>query len=332
MEKSLKLTALALFALCLGATGAMAQERQWRVGTSLLGEPKYQEGFAYFDYVNPDAPKGGLGEVFRPPEGSTPSIPSCRSGKPLPAWGWSMRPSRLRSLDEVYSEYGLLAESLSYPDDFSSVTFRINPRARWQDGEPVTPEDVVWSFKKLTELNPSQQNYYANVSSAEVTGEGEVTFTFSEKNNRELPHIMGQLLVLPQHWVGRDGCERAEARHLALDAGAANGFGPLQDGRVQPGQHHRLPACAGLLGAERAGSDRNEQFRSGPLRVLPRPDSSVRGLQGRPVRLVAGKHGTPLGHRLRLSGRCRGFAWSRNCSRTLIAVPASCSVSFPTCG
>ncbi len=96
--------------------------------------------------------------------------------------------------------YGLVAEKMKFPADYSSATFKLRPEARWHDGQPITPEDVVWSFEVLTANNPSQKKYYEYVEKAEVTGDNEVTFTFSQANNRELPHIVGQLLILPKHW------------------------------------------------------------------------------------------------------------------------------------
>jgi microcin C transport system substrate-binding protein len=104
------------------------------------------------------------------------------------------------SLDEPSTEYGLVAESVWFPDDLSSVVYRLRPEARFHDGKPMTPEDVVWSMVTLKEINPQYNGYYKNVVSAEKTGDHEVTFTFSEKGNRELPLITGQLPVLPKHW------------------------------------------------------------------------------------------------------------------------------------
>ncbi len=179
-----------------------AQERQWRHATALVGEPGYPPDFAHFDYVNPDAPKGGVVRL----SGATPSYdtlnPILPKGVAASGIGLIYETLMVSSLDELEksAEYGLLAEAMSYPEDYSSVTYRLRPEARWHDGEPVTAEDVVWSFDKLVELNPSQRFYYQHVTKAEVTGEREVTFTFDQAGNRELPHIVGQLLVLPQHW------------------------------------------------------------------------------------------------------------------------------------
>ena len=107
------------------------------------------------------------------------------------------------AMDEVSTEYGLLAEAMKYPPDYSSVTYRLRADAKWHDGQPVTADDVVWSFNVLTDKengSPQQIAYYQHVTKAEKTGEREVTFTFDQAGNRELPQIVGQLNVLPKHW------------------------------------------------------------------------------------------------------------------------------------
>jgi len=194
----MRLAAIALAAL-VALSPALADDRVWHHASSLIGEPKYPPGFAKFDYVNPDAPKGG---VVRLSElgGFDTFNPILPQGEIATGIGLLYETLMTASEDETTTDYGGLAEALTYPDDFSSVTFRMNPRAKWWDGEPVTAEDVVWSFNKEVELNASVANYYANVKKAEVTAPGEVTFTFDQTGNRELPKIMGQLMVLPQHW------------------------------------------------------------------------------------------------------------------------------------
>lgn len=208
-----RLVAIAIAAL-LAASPALAQDKVWHHGGTLLGDLKYPEGFKQFDYVNPDAPAGG--EVRLSSMGSFDTFnPILPQGEAADGLGLIYETLTTPSLDETSAQYGELAEAFSYPDDYSSVTFRMNPRAKWADGEPVTAEDVVWSFTKSTELNPNQANYYANVTKVEVTAPGEVTFTFDQTGNRELPHIIGQMLVLPQHWwegTGPDGKPRDISR------------------------------------------------------------------------------------------------------------------------
>lgn len=201
--KALVPLALAI-SLALSSAPALAQdaapsgETTWHHGISLMGELKYPEGFARLDYVNPEAPKGGIARL--PAFGSFDTFnPILDKGQAGPT-GLVYETLLTDTLDETSTSYGLLAEALSYPADYSSVTYRLDAEARWQDGQPVTPEDVVWSFEKAKELNAFMRSYYHNVTSAEVTGERDVTFTFDQTGNQELPMIMGQFAVLPKHW------------------------------------------------------------------------------------------------------------------------------------
>lgn len=199
--------AITLTAMSLGTSAATAQEPKWRHGISLMEEPKLPADFKHFPYVNPDAPKGGTLNL----SSSSTSMASAGTfdsfnpiltlrGVPPAGLGQVFDTLMKGSEDEVSTSYGLIAESLSFPEDVSSVTFRLRPEARWADGKPITPDDVVFSFQKAKELNPRAAGYYQHVSGAEKTSEREVTFHFDEKNNRELPSIVGQLTIVPQHW------------------------------------------------------------------------------------------------------------------------------------
>ena len=192
---------LAFAVLVLAAIPARAEDAVWRHGLSLLGEPRYAAGFKHFDYVNPNAPKGGV--VRLGSQGTFDSLNLAVAGvkgELEDRIGLIYDTLMTSSLDEVGTEYGLLAEAVRYPADFSSVTYRLHAAARWHDGTPVTPADVIFSFEALKANNPQYAFYYKNVTRAEQTGEREVAFTFDEKNNRELPQIVGQLPILPKHW------------------------------------------------------------------------------------------------------------------------------------
>jgi microcin C transport system substrate-binding protein len=104
------------------------------------------------------------------------------------------------ALDEISTEYGALAEAVSHPEDFSSVTYRLRPEAKWHDGKPVTPDDVIFSLDAFKKHHPQYSAYYRHVVKAEKTGDREIKFTFDGPGNRELPQIVGQLTVLPKHW------------------------------------------------------------------------------------------------------------------------------------
>jgi microcin C transport system substrate-binding protein len=194
--------AVAALALIAGVSLSQAQEPEWRHATSLTDEPRYPAGFPHFNYVNPQAPKGGLVRLASQGGFDTFNPILDTMGTVAPGLGLLHDTLMTSSYDEldISAEYGLLAEAVKYPADYSSVTFRLRPEARWHDGQPVTAEDVVWSFEKTIEHNPNQRFYYGHVTKAEVTGEREVTFTFDAPGNRELPHIMGQLQIMPKHW------------------------------------------------------------------------------------------------------------------------------------
>lgn len=188
-----------LSALSAPALADPAENGPWQHATSLLGEPKYPAGFTHFDYVNPEAPKGGL--VRLEDLGSFNTFnPILPEGEPAAGLGLVYEMLAERPLDETYASYGHIAEAWAYPPDISSTTFRLNPRAHWQDGTPITAADVIWSFEETTALSPNMQQYYQDVEKVEETAPGEVTFFFSTTNNRELPTILGQILVLPKHW------------------------------------------------------------------------------------------------------------------------------------
>jgi microcin C transport system substrate-binding protein len=189
-------------ALVLFGTAAGAQE--WHTTSSLMGESKYGEDFKRYDYVNPDAPKGGtLNSVAN---GSFDSLnPYIVRGTPaagLAPFGGGLLYDTLmeQSIDEPSVSHPLLAEAFKYPDDYSSATYRLDPRAKWHDGQPVTVEDVIWSFNVLKEHSPWYRRYYENVKEAVAVGEREIEFRFDQKGNRELPKIIGDLAVLPKHW------------------------------------------------------------------------------------------------------------------------------------
>ena len=178
----------------------------WRHGLSLFGDLKYPPDFKHFEYVNPGAPKGGTIRMLA--VGTFDNFNSVIDGlKGQLEGGIDLIYNSLMTpaADEVSTEYGLLAEAAHHPDDFSSVTYRLRSEARWHDGKPVTPEDVIFSFTAFKENSPFWGAYYRHVVKAEKTGEREVTFTFDGAGNRELPQIVGQLIVLPKHWwEGKD--------------------------------------------------------------------------------------------------------------------------------
>lgn len=174
-------------------------------GSTMLGELSYPADFEHLNFVNPEAPKGG--RVRLGGFGTFDSFhPFITRGTSAAGVGLLFESLMTGVYDELSSQYGLLAEWMEYPPDFSSVAFKLREEARWADGRPVTPADVVFSFEALTTRGlPFYRGYYHNVVKAEDLGGGVVRFVFDEANNRELPQIMGQLTILPKHWWEAEG-------------------------------------------------------------------------------------------------------------------------------
>jgi microcin C transport system substrate-binding protein len=217
----------------------------WRHGASPFGDLKYPAGFPRFAYVNAKAPKGGsarqiaLGtfDNFNPVVGMVKG--ALVQGTDL-LYDTLLAPA----LDEVSTGYGLLAEALSYPTDFSSVSFRLRPEAKWHDGTPVTPDDVIFSFTALKKSNPQAMANYHQVVKAEKTGDREVTFTFDSPGHRTLPQIIGQLVVFPKAWW-----EGSDKDGKARDIGSTTlepplGSGPYRIKEFQPTIFPRSPTNA----------------------------------------------------------------------------------------
>ena len=220
---------------------ASASEPGWRHGLSLFGDLKYPAGFKRFDYVNPDAPKGGIARMISLGTFDNFNIAvSGVKGSLAPAVGQIYETLMTRSLDEIATEYGLLAEAASHPDDFAWVTYRLRKEARWHDGKPVTPEDVIFSLEALKKNSPMHASYYRHVVKAEKVGERDVKFTFDSPGNRELPHIVGELMVLPKHyWEATD----SEGRKRDISATTLEppvGSGPYRIGDFVAGRSVKL--------------------------------------------------------------------------------------------
>ncbi len=198
----------------------------WRHGVSLFGDLKYAEGFKQFDYVNAAAPKGGTARQVA--IGTYDSFNVAVAGvKGNLAAGITLIYDTLLApaMDEVASEYGLIAEAARYPDDHSSASYRLRAEAKWHDGKPITPDDVIFSFNAFKQYSPQLAAYYRHVSKLEQSGEREITFTFDGPGNRELPQIVGELFVLPKHWW-----EGTDSSGKKRDIGATTLEPPLGSG------------------------------------------------------------------------------------------------------
>jgi microcin C transport system substrate-binding protein len=222
--------------LCLAVTLALimpswvhAQDVAPAHGVAMHGDLKYGPDFEHFDYVNPNAPKGGT--VTFASIGTFDTLnPFIIKGAKADGLGFLFETLTVQSEDEPFSEYGLLAESIEIPEDRSWVAFTLRPEARWHDGKPVTVEDVIFSFDTLKEKGlPFYRAYYKNVIKAEPAGERRVKFTFEETTNRELPLILGQLPILPKHYY-----ENVEFDKTALQPPL--GSGPYRIKSLEPGR------------------------------------------------------------------------------------------------
>lgn len=174
-------------------------------GYTPYGQLKYPADFRHFDYVNPDAPKGGS---YRTAQGN--SFDTLNSfvirGAPPPLVRVIHDQLMVRALDEPASQYGLIAETIRYPENFAWTEFQLRPQARWHDGRPITPEDVIFTVEKMAaDGAPAFRRTAASVAKAQKTGPRSVRLTFKTVGNPNLPALIGEMPILPKHyWQGRD--------------------------------------------------------------------------------------------------------------------------------
>ena len=194
--------------------------------------PKYPANFKHFDYVNPNAPKGGT--LRQAGFGGFDSLnPFINKGVPADDIGMIYDTLTRHGLDEPFTEYGLLAEKIEKAPDNAWVRFYLRPEARFHDGQPVTAEDVKFSFDTLMSKGaPMYRGYYADVEKVEVENPQRVRFVFKQAGNRELPLIVGQLPVLPKHWW-------AERDFSKGNLDVPLGSGPYKVADVQAGRSIR---------------------------------------------------------------------------------------------
>jgi microcin C transport system substrate-binding protein len=199
-------TASRLAAVSPAEAQTAAGEPAWRHALSLFGDIKYPVDFKRFDYVNPDAPKGGVARTISIGTFDNFNIAVMGvKGSIAPAALMINETLMARSQDEVATEYGLLAEVAAHPADFAWVIYRLRKEAHWHDGQPVTPDDVIFSIETLKKQSPFYASYYRHVEKAEKIGDRDIKFSFDSPGNRELPSIVGELPILPKHhWEGTD--------------------------------------------------------------------------------------------------------------------------------
>ncbi len=189
-----------LFAVML--TGTAPSSAEMLHALAMHGNPVEPETFSHLGYVNPDAPKGGritIGVL-----GSFDSLnPYTVRGQAIVGLRtYVYAPLMLRSYDEPFTLYPLIAEKAEMPEDRSSITFFINPNAKFSDGHKLTPEDVIFSWSLLKEKSwPNQRAHYSKVESVEQVGENGVKFSFPNAHDRELPLVLAIMVVLPKHAI-----------------------------------------------------------------------------------------------------------------------------------
>lgn len=199
-------------------------------GIAMHGQPKQPADFSHFSYVNPQAPKGG--RLTLSSFGSFDSLnPLIVKGEPAAGIREYVYETLMaRGLDEPFTLYGLIAETIEVPDDRSWITFNLNPKAHFSDGAPVTAEDVLFSFELLKEKGrPNHRTYYRKVAKAERLSEHAVRFTFDNSGDREMPLILGLLPVLPKHLIDPQTFDSTSLK-------APVGSGPYRVGRVDAGR------------------------------------------------------------------------------------------------
>ena len=174
-------------------------------GIAMHGDLKYDAGFSHFEYVNPEAPKGG---VFKQAANGTFDSfnPFIIKGTAADGTGLTFDTLMARSYDEPFTQYGLLAEAIRMPESRSWIEFDLRKEARFSDGTPVTANDVIETFKLLREQgSPFYKAYYRDISSIKAITDHTVRFEFGSDENRELPLIIGEVPILSaNYWKERD--------------------------------------------------------------------------------------------------------------------------------
>jgi microcin C transport system substrate-binding protein len=196
---------------------------------ALHGDVKYELGFKHFDYVNPNAPKGGT--VRLATIGSYDSLnPFILKGVPAVGIGLIFDTLTYQSDDEPFAVYGLIAEIIEIPEDRSWVAFKLRKEARWHDGTSVTSDDVIFTFTILTEKgSPFYRYYYADVEKVERISKRKVKFVFRNCVNPELPLILGQLPIISKKYYSKNKFEKTNLK-------APLGSGPYKILDVKPGR------------------------------------------------------------------------------------------------
>ncbi|PBC20840.1 MULTISPECIES: extracellular solute-binding protein [unclassified Mesorhizobium] len=252
-------TAISLFTLSLRP--AMSEPKH---AIAMQGEPALPPDYTHFDYVDPDAPKGG--NITYCVVGSFDNLnpfilkslrTTARGMMDLTYGNLVFEPLMQRNYDEPFSLYGLLADSADMDSDRKSIEFHLNPNAKWSDGEPVTPEDVLFTYDVFTDKGrPPYNARMSLIAKLEKTGDHSVRFTFNDKANRETPMIIALTPILPRHAFDKETFDKTTLKPLI-------GSGPYTISQVAPGQRivfKRNPDYWGKDVPAKRGFDNYEQI------------------------------------------------------------------------
>ncbi|MFA1623211.1 extracellular solute-binding protein [Rhizobium mongolense] len=233
-------------------------------GIAMHGEPALPPDYKHFSYVNPDVKKGGkitygvVGTFDNLNPFILKSMRTTARGMWDPDYGNLVYESLLlRSRDEPFTLYGLLAETVEWDEDRTFIQFNLNPKAKWSDGQPVTADDVMFSFELLRDKGRVPfANRLSLVSKMEKVGERSVRFTFNDKADRETPMIFGLFPVLPKHAIDPETFDRTS---LVPSLGS----GPYKIKTVKPGEsitYERDPNYWGKDIPSKVGMDNYDQI------------------------------------------------------------------------
>jgi microcin C transport system substrate-binding protein len=194
--------------VCFGVP-AWGETLEWQHGLSYFGDFKYPRGFAHFDYVNPDAPKGGV--LVRPAATFDNFTPFIAKGMPAPGGGVIGQVSLYDPLmwpsgDEVGVFYGVLADEMAVSQDSTQIRMRLRAEARWHDGVPVTARDIKFTFEHIkANAFPGVKAAYLSLEKIDVVDEREVLFTYAYPVNLNAMMALGKVAMMPEHyWRERD--------------------------------------------------------------------------------------------------------------------------------
>ncbi|WP_047144978.1 extracellular solute-binding protein [Aquamicrobium sp. LC103] len=216
---------------------SFAQEAKPKHAIAMQGEPALPDDFAHFPYADPDAPKGGsitycvIGSFDNLNPFIIKSLRTTARGVIDTIFGnLVFEAPMMRNADEPFGLYGLLAETVTMDEERSFIEFHLNPNAKWSDGKPVTPEDVLFTYDVFTEKGrPPYSDRMKRVSKLEKTGPHSVRFTFNEEADREFPLIVAMTPIVPKHAFDKDTFDETTLKPVI-------GSGPYRIASVAPGQ------------------------------------------------------------------------------------------------